>query len=329
MAVILGDNNVDDTLELDTDISKIDVGGSLTYDTVINELQKKINHFSNQCNWAIQVKRDMKDADDKITKYKKATGKGKKASSLPISGTLANTYDNFLKSNSDKSATAHILFTTRPFASKSSKIADQNLRRIACSMQNCAKDISEMITTFEELKNNYEDLKKLKDDINYKNDKKEKLEKGISAAKSCTFETQLKDIETKIKKEQTDLENKLKSQKEKLEKQIQTIDTQLESITEETTRKKIEEAQKNLKTTLKNQNEKIIKKMKDEVAALESSVGKINKKIENKNSEKDRNREKILKSKKQLPVYSKELFEGAVGQAISTATGNNSHSTSN
>lgn len=136
---------------------------------IIDKLNNDINNFYYQIDMANIIKRNLKDADDKIqSAKKKAKSKGAKnkltenitggATNINY-GTLFKNYEKFLNytyiDNCKKSFSL-----PRPFASKTENMKDEELRTLAQSMKNFAEYCEKKIEATNALLNAYTKLYK-------------------------------------------------------------------------------------------------------------------------------------------------------------------------
>lgn len=135
---------------------------------IIDKLNNDINNFYYQIDMANIIKRNLKDADDKIHSAKKKleSKKGKKPTKNITDGatninygTLFENYNSFLEytyiDNCKKSFSL-----PRPFASKTENMKDEDLKQLAQSMRNFATYCQKKIKITNTLLNAYTKLYK-------------------------------------------------------------------------------------------------------------------------------------------------------------------------
>lgn len=168
-----------------------------TIKKIIDKLNNDINNFYYQIDMANIIKRNLKDADDKIqSAKKKAKSKGAKnkltenitggATNINY-GTLFENYEKFLEytyiDNCKKSFSL-----PRPFASKTENMKDEELRTLAQSMKNFAKYCEEKIKATNALLNAYTKLYKSNAASEAEQIKAAKAEKAAEQAKRAADE---------------------------------------------------------------------------------------------------------------------------------------------
>lgn len=135
---------------------------------IIDKLNNDINNFYYQIDMANIIKRNLKDADDKIQSAQKKleSNKGKKPTKNITDGatninygTLFKNYNSFLEytyiDNCKKSFSL-----PRPFASKTENMTDEDLKQLAQSMRNFATYCQKKIEITNTLLNAYTKLYK-------------------------------------------------------------------------------------------------------------------------------------------------------------------------
>lgn len=161
---------------------------------IIDKLNNDINNFYYQIDMANIIKRNLKDADDKIqSAKKKAKSKGAKnkltenitngATNINY-GTLFENYEKFLNytyiDNCKKSFSL-----PRPFASKTENMKDEELRTLAQSMKHFATYCQNKIDATNTLLNAYTKLYKLNAASEAEQIKAEQAKKAAEQAKKA------------------------------------------------------------------------------------------------------------------------------------------------
>lgn len=185
---------------------------------IIDKLNNDINNFYYQIDMANIIKRNLKDADDKIQSAKKeAKSKGAKnkltenitggATNINY-GTLFENYNSFLEytyiDNCKKSFSL-----PRPFASKTENMKDEDLKQLAQSMRNFATYCQKKIEITNTLLNAYTKLYKSNAASKAEKIKAAKAEKAAEQAKRAADEA-TKKAEEKAKNAATEAENAAK-----------------------------------------------------------------------------------------------------------------------
>lgn len=179
-----------DTIELK------DPEDNKTIKKIIDKLNNDINNFYYQIDMANIIKRNLKDADDKIQSAQKKLKKKKDkklikditggATNINY-GTLVDNYKKFLNytyiDNCKKSFSL-----PRPFASKTENMKDEELRTLAQSMKHFAEYCEEKIKATNALLNAYTKLYKSNAASKAEKIKAAKAEKAAEQAKGAADE---------------------------------------------------------------------------------------------------------------------------------------------
>ena len=195
-------------------IALADPKDNKTIKKIIDKLNNDINNFYYQIDMANIIKRNLKDADDKIQSAQKKleSKKGKKLTKNITDGatninygTLFENYNSFLEytyiDNCKKSFSL-----PRPFASKTENMKDEDLKQLAQSMRNFATYCQNKIDATNTLLNAYTKLYKSNAANEAEQIKAAKAEKAAEQAKRAADEA-TKKAEEKAKNAATEAKN--------------------------------------------------------------------------------------------------------------------------